>query len=343
MSETVYDLSKYPRHQPVNKPGAKSCARTVCCFVSFESDIMPKIQSEQIEQIKKLDQNARVLDPMPEPQSQSGPNCGFYALSIVLEYWKKKGKIKETLPARKRDIPDPAISLRQLGKQIGALDIREKNPKLDTRTEKKEASVGGVFRAEQLGEVAKAFKAFENSLIVELVEKRAPKEFVDEIRNAIDEDIPPIVAFDVEKGDPKDTLGGQHSHWGVVIGYYTEKECLHFLATHGHGSYYDWISTDLQKSNFALEGSSRFEAVQFKAIPADWIKEIPEGHALQSQVQQLKLPAWKTQKQIDEINTKFAKRHSIEIDVVEQKPGISKKAAYVEQDLAYWILKVKAP
>jgi hypothetical protein len=124
---------------------------------------MPTVRIGEIENLGK---KGRVLDPIPKDQTQQGPNCGFYALSIVLEYWKTKGKISQTLPARKRDIAagttqtvfsndtaDPK-SLRQLGKQKGALNIREN---LNAPTEKPNASVGGVFRAAQLGDVAKAF------------------------------------------------------------------------------------------------------------------------------------------------------------------------------------------
>ena len=50
--------------------------------------------------------NAKLLNPLPEPQAQEGPNCGFYALSIVMKYWHARGQAGPTLPARKRDAPD---------------------------------------------------------------------------------------------------------------------------------------------------------------------------------------------------------------------------------------------
>src|SRR5690348_12914753 len=108
---------------------------------------MPRISLENVKKIS-MEAGAIVLDPIPKDQYQRGPNCGFYALSVVLEYWKEKGKISETLPARKRDIRDGPKqvnvpkdanpkSLRAIGKQVGALDVREK---LGDTEEKKCAS-----------------------------------------------------------------------------------------------------------------------------------------------------------------------------------------------------------
>jgi hypothetical protein len=103
---------------------------------------------------------------------------------------------------------------------VGALDIRATSGfdfiEKDTVTEEKKcASIGGVFRAKQLAEVAKACN---QSLKVDLLMEPVPERFIQEIRNAINDDIPPIVAFDAEGGDPVENWGGQHSHWGVVIG-----------------------------------------------------------------------------------------------------------------------------
>lgn len=65
-----------------------------------------------------------------------------------MKYWHERGEAKAPLPARKRDDPtgQATKSLRQIGKEVGALDLENGS----------KASFGGVFTAEQLANVAKA-------------------------------------------------------------------------------------------------------------------------------------------------------------------------------------------
>ena len=90
---------------------------------------MPAIEVLQIDNLKDAIESSKcegkVLEPYPKPQNQEGPNCGFYALSIVMEYWKAKGAVKQTIPARKRDVAasgstEASTSLRSVGKSVGA-------------------------------------------------------------------------------------------------------------------------------------------------------------------------------------------------------------------------------
>lgn len=181
--------------------------------------------------------DATILKPYPKTQAQEGPNCGFYALSIVMKYWHERGEAKAPLPARKRDDPtgQATRSLRQIGKEVGALDL-ENGVK---------ASFGGVFTAEQLANVAKAeeFDARVFSLTTH-------ENFQKGIYTAIDRGCPVILAFDQKEGNPFE-LEGAHAHWGIVFGY--RKNPLTFIATHGHGKYYEWPQYDLTKSNFGLD------------------------------------------------------------------------------------------
>jgi hypothetical protein len=180
-------------------------------------------------------------------QTQQGPNCGFYALSIVMEYWKARGDAATTFPARKRDVPgtdadrEGVTSLRSLGKAVGSLTMPDSG----------QMSTGGVFDAQQLAEVAKAA-----DFAAKVYSPGTHDKFLKALCTIIDRDIPPIVAFDVEKGDPVQS-GGQHSHWGVIIGYYRDKDVLHLLATHGHGKYYSWPASGLADSSFGLQNTTR--------------------------------------------------------------------------------------
>jgi hypothetical protein len=216
---------------------------------------MPNISRQLIDQLSaKIQRNELpgcIVDPVPRPQSQEGPNCGFYALSIVMDYWKAKGMAAASFPARKRDVAlqgrhageAKGRSLRNLGKEAGALDL-DGQPKLST---------GGVFTANQLASVAKATQTFTARVIT----AGEPGTFIDRICAIVKFGIPPIIAFDVVQGDPKSDQGGQHSHWGVVFGYFEVNRQRVFLATHSHGQYYRWFARDLQSSNFALNGTRR--------------------------------------------------------------------------------------
>lgn len=180
--------------------------------------------------------DATILKPYPKPQAQEGPNCGFYALSIVMNYWHELGEAEAPLPARKRDISNAegVKSLRQIGKEVGALD-------LGTATK---ASFGGVFTAEQLAKVAREVDFDARAFTLSTQEN-----FQKGICKAIDGRCPVILAFDVESGDPIEAQG-EHAHWGIIFGY--RKNPLSFIATHGHGKYYEWPQNDLTKSNFGL-------------------------------------------------------------------------------------------
>jgi hypothetical protein len=217
---------------------------------------MPTISLVEINELRDAigagTKKGRILDPIPQTQHQEGPNCGFYALSIVMDYWKAKGITGASAPARARDTAtqgretNEGRSLRSIGKEAGVLGT----PNTDNW------SSGGVFTAAQLAEVAKAvqFARFR----ARIKTWKQPMSFVLGICNVIDSEVPPIVAFDVQKGgDPMSDGGGQHSHWGVVLGYFEIDKKVNFVATHGHGAYYRWLGTELQESNFALANTVR--------------------------------------------------------------------------------------
>jgi hypothetical protein len=217
---------------------------------------MPVVEIQEIEKYRQtsLPPLGRVLEPLPVAQTQQGPNCGFYALSIVMEYWKAMGRVANTFPARKRDVPaDDAVkqdvqSLRNLGKSVGALTMAGSG----------QTSTGGVFDAAQLAEVAKAA-----DFVAKVFSPSTHDGFLKVVCKSIDGQVPPIIAFDVEKGDPVQS-GGQNSHWGVIVGYYHDKDVLHLLATHGHGKYYTWPANSLAESSFGLQKTTRKIAAEAK-------------------------------------------------------------------------------
>jgi hypothetical protein len=240
---------------------------------------MPKVTSDQVHALAKATASGvlpgRLLDPIPVAQTQEGPTCGFYALSIVMDYWKAKGRTSTSAPARKRDIVaqgrDPVEneqpSLRKLGKSVGALGA------LDT-TGIVKSSTGGVWTAKQLAAVARAVAFAKFNVRVKTWTN--PGSFIGAICNAIDAGIPPIVAFDVQEGDPIPDGGGQKSHWGVIIGYFTLKNAQWFVATHGHGSYYCWLAINLQQSNFALVNTTyRQQAAEKISMGGEGLSQLP--------------------------------------------------------------------
>jgi hypothetical protein len=178
----------------------------------------------------------------PEPKVQAGPNCGFYSLQFVFDYWTGRGHAptdNKKYTARARD---GGTSLRQLGKSLGALHLPVDGGTTPT------PAVGGVYRAENLGKTAAQVPGFVARTIT-----AGGALFHTAIQRAIDKDWPCIVALDVnDDGDPV-SLGGERAHWGTVVGYFTDGGELHYLATHGHSDqYYDWKAHDLQISNEQL-------------------------------------------------------------------------------------------
>lgn len=268
----------------------------------------------------------RVLDPIPSAQTQEGPTCGFYALSIVMDYWKAKGRTKMSAPARQRDIDlqnrDPAEkdnpSLRNLGKQVGALDVNGVV----------KVSTGGVWTAKQLAAVAGAVKFANFNVRVETV--LAPYKFIPAICQAIDAGIPPIVAFDVDKHEAVSNAAGQKSHWGVIIGYFVAKGATWFIATHGHGGYYVWPAIDLQKSNFALADTTYKKQLEKKIQVT--------GTGLTQTLTRYARTQWAGPKRIEEISSKIAED---KLDATLSEKGDSRDAFEVAQDLGRHIVLVE--
>ncbi len=263
-----------------------------------------------------------ILDPLPKIQRQEGPNCGFYALSIVMHYWKEAGKVDSALPARKRDVAaggdgGQPVSLRALGKQAGALDM-EGVPR---------ASAGGVFTAEQLAAVAKAA-----NFDVKVITRHEPDQFIAMLSTLIDIGVPPIVAFDVQKGDPV-MAGGEHSHWGVIVGYCKVGATQWLIATHGHGKYYKWIAGDLQKSNFNLCGTKRKIGDEVKVR-----LELKEN-AVNSTVAPLTRYGWTDAKALAKMKQLAANPKS-DVQEVILKSRVIKKGMEVKQDLGCHIIGV---
>jgi hypothetical protein len=287
---------------------------------------MPAVEAGDIEQYRRQIENGalkgRILDPLPQAQTQEGPNCGFYALSIVMAYWKARGKVDASPVARKRDAPDDGTgerSLRNIGKEVGALDVDDLP----------EHSTGGVFTATQLAAVAAAVRQFEAKILT----KQAPNDFIDALCTLIDKGLPPIVAFDVQQGDPAQ-LGGQHSHWGVVIGHYTQSGTRRFLATHGHGKYYVWLATDLQQSNFGLAGTRRALHKEVKVR----LKLKPGVD--DPKVQPLARWHWADAKELSKVKALLADKGSKVQGIEFKSPAVVREGLEVAQDLAYHIVAV---
>lgn len=291
---------------------------------------MPTVEIGQIESIVGMVERGwpgKVLTPVPRAQAQEGPNCGFYALSIVMEYWKARGAVAEVLPARKRDTgvprddPDYAgqASLRQVGKVAGALDLGDP-PR---------ASTGGVFTAEQLAVVARAA-----DFSARVATKRNSGEFQKLICDILDLGIPVIVAFDVERGDPVAGKGGQASHWGVVFGYYRLMGTLYYVATHGHGKYYLWDAESLKNSNFGLAGTVRHLGREVKTRLLNFTP--PQDNP---RLGQLARPHWAGSKELLQVKDLKA-RHPLFKDVTVASPTGDRPAVDVVQDLAYHIVCV---
>lgn len=220
--------------------------------------VMPQIALEQLSQVEGFE----LLQPVPVAQTQDGPTCGFYALSIVMQYWKARTTSVQlnAPPARKRDREfqsdevarqlSPGDSLRKLGGDSAPTSAR-------TLGQTGVVHPGGLFSIDQIRQVAKAVRGVDGAAqyTATIITERKPEDFKYVLLACLRKGIPPIVAFDVDNGDPVQA-GGKHAHWGVLVGHHQDREKLWFAATHGHGKYYKWIADDLVASNFGLDGGS---------------------------------------------------------------------------------------
>jgi hypothetical protein len=105
-----------------------------------------------------------------------------------------------------RDLGDCVQPALRLAK--GVLDL-EGQPKLST---------GGVFTAISLRRWRR-----HTDIHCESHHRGGTRHFIDRICAIVKPEAPRIIAFDVVQGDPKSNQGGQHSHWGVVFGYFKLK------------------------------------------------------------------------------------------------------------------------
>jgi hypothetical protein len=277
-------------------------------------------------QMKSKGEWGRVLDPIPAAQTQEGPTCGFYALSIVMDYWKAKGRTTLSAPARQRDIylqqRDPAEkdnpSLRKLGKQAGSLDV---SGMINTST-------GGVWTATQLAAVASAVKFANFKVRVET--QPDPSEFILAIFRAIDADIPPIVAFDVRNAEPVPDAAGQRSHWGVILGYFLFENFHWLFATHGHGFYHVWPAVMLQQSNFALADTTYKKEFEQKVMGV--------GAGLTGKLAHYTRTQWLSATEIERFPAMMTER-KLEGNLYKQ--WATREACEVKQDLARHIVLVE--
>lgn len=311
----------------------------------------------------------KLVDPLPALQTQEGPTCGFYALSIVMQYWKARTKT-ETLvapPARNRDVDhqpeDVKAGLTQTPKPQpeGEAKQRARPAVQSLRSLGGEAArslgegqavhPGGMFDINQIAQVAKAVKGLDGGeqYKVRTYTLNTHDNFQKGICALIDHGIPPIVAFDVAAGDPV-TDKGESAHWGVVLGYYVDKEVLWFAATHGHGKYYRWLAKDLTDSNFGLDGGSSETDV--------WIKGTarPDRSAIQAYLERvnanapqnlptakellLKLAKMKTRPQWSRAGDKTAPSQATPPVFVVDQPIQTRQVSAVKLKLAYQVLAV---
>lgn len=198
---------------------------------------------------------------LPVPTSnQSGPNCGFYALHNVMQYYANQFGCK-SLPARYRDCHLPGEkkpssngfnSLRQIGKHVLA------------------TSIGEIWEAQKMVTIARMVGYNAEVIPADL------GDFVSKIVSAIDDGYPVIVAIDVSSdsaatnGQPG-AFGGEHAHWIAIVGYgQTNTGEVYFGHTHW-GNYFISAASGIRDSNFQLSIFSK-NALQI------WAKS-PKKHA----------------------------------------------------------------
>lgn len=179
---------------------------------------------------------------LPVPTSeQQGPNCGFYALHNVIQYYATEFGFK-SLPARYRDCHLPGEkkpsdsefhSLRQIGKYVLA------------------TNVGEVWDAEKVATIARM--AGHNAEVIHVDKGN----FIPTTVSAIDGGCPVIAAIDVSS-DSKATsggpgaFGGEHAHWITIIGYgENSTRDVYFGHTHW-GKYFISRAAEIRDSNFQL-------------------------------------------------------------------------------------------
>jgi hypothetical protein len=197
----------------------------------------------------------RCIDPLlTVTSSQVGPNCGFYALKYVLDYWYQKSQddlisLPKPTPARKLDRPGATTSLRQMARQA----VTPSGAPL--------SYIGELFSARALADVA--VKAGYRATV------HRPKtgDYLRKIYDLIDAGVPAIVPVDVDadatksgggtsefinvnKGCPG-RFGGANAHWVVIVGYFDNAAGRHLLQMTWE-NYYRFPAENLRASSNQL-------------------------------------------------------------------------------------------
>jgi hypothetical protein len=178
-------------------------------------------------------------------QHQYGPSCGFYAVSLVMQYWASKGG-PAAMPARwadghkgtKKPKDGADHSLRQIGKRLAATQI------------------GELWTADGMADVVRAVPGYDVEIVKVAIDK-----YEAAIRTRLAAGQPVIVPIDVGDGGYPRKYNGEHAHWVTIIGSFTAtetemifwtKSTTGFLYTHWN-AYFTSTAANFVASGFQLD------------------------------------------------------------------------------------------
>ena len=219
------------------------------------------------------------------PPQQRGPNCGFYALAYVLNYWHNCGGDEANkpapLPARTHqdELQQQKPVLRSFKQALKT--FREREGSFTSLREFAKYNhltvLGSIFDANNLVKVARGENSMYAGRFDGSVEQVTVDSFEKVVKALLDAQCPVIVPYDFIDKDCKDGLVGQpgnlngdHAHWVPVIGYYISKgEAV--AVYYNYGEYYwAWLK-NFAVSNNQLTSNKKIDMEKWEG----WVETSP--------------------------------------------------------------------
>jgi hypothetical protein len=174
----------------------------------------------------------KICSPLPAAgPDQRGPNCGFYALNHVMQFWY--GKLRDTASSLPEPLPARTHMARPKDRPMTSSErsTRDADTTDGTFTSLRQfgkfhhiTAHGSIFNAENMVALARleGVKEHADKYDARVITTTDAPDYTRRTKALITAGCPVIVPFDVnDDGDPYQKRG-KEAHWGVIFGYYTE-------------------------------------------------------------------------------------------------------------------------
>ena len=196
-----------------------------------------------------------VLNPLPLPQDQRGPNCGFYSLSTAISFYNNCDSKRYAVHFARKDKRKDVDSLRAIAKRKGFV-----------------RTAGGAIWDVNL------FKSIleETQYDCKIDSFYTQSSMSKILRTTLMQNLPVVLAVDSPLETAVSMLGGAGAHYITIIGCYKKEGSWEYIFT-TYDKYYFVKESDLFKSCNNLE---KYPSVKyFLSAKKDWNRLNPKSEA----------------------------------------------------------------